>query len=176
MKKMKLRLALTASAIAAGLICSFQPSFAEKGSSSYKVLASTDYGFNVMTVESHIKKGEEYFLQNDLKKAEEEFLTARKMSLALISFYKDISNSFKGLDARIPREMNSNNREAIRSLANSNLRLAAVYRKKKESGTAVPLLVEALKIMTPAKSEGQEAYQALYELGFVNTPYRGAKR
>ena len=27
-----------------------------------------------------------------------------------------------------------------------------------------------------AKPEGQEAYQALFELGFVSTPYRGAKR
>ncbi len=174
---MKLRLTLSASAIAAGLIFSCLPSLAEKASSSsFKVLASEESGFNVMTVEFHIQKGEEYFLKNDLARAEEEFITARKMSLALLSFYRDIANSFKGLDVRIPREMNGKNRQAIESLAKANLRLASVYRKKQESGTAVPLLVEALKIMTPAKPEGQEAYQALIELGFVETSYRGAKR
>ena len=174
---MKLRLTLSASAIAAGLLFSCLPSLADKGSAtSYKVLASENTGFNVMTVEFHIQKGEEHFLKNDFTNAEEEFIIARKMALALLSFYRDIANSFKGLDVRIPREMNSKNRDAIKSLAKANLRLASVYRKKKESGTAVPLLVEALRLMTPAKPEGQEAYQSLVELGFVQTPYRGARR
>ena len=173
---MKLRLSITASAIAAGLVFSCMPSFAEKTStSSYKVLASENEGFNLMRVEAYLKKGDEYLLRNDLDKAIEEFLNARKMANALIAFYGDIANSFKGIDARIPREMNSNNRKAIKSLAKANLRLASVYRKKKESGTAVPLLVEALKIMTPAKPEGQKAYQSLIELGFVETPYLGGR-
>ena len=41
---------------------------------------------------------------------------------------------------------------------------------------AVPLLVEVVRLTTPAKPEGQKAYQSLIELGFVDTPYLGARR
>ncbi len=39
---------------------------------------------------------------------------------------------------------------------------------------AVPVLVEVVKLMTPAKLQGQKAYQSLLELGFVETEFRGA--
>ncbi len=173
----KFRLSIAASALAVGLVVPCIPTFAqENSSSSYKVLASETEGFNLMRVEYYLKKGDEYFLRNDLDKAIEEFLNARKMANALIAFYGDIASSFKGIDARIPREMNANTRKAFKSLAKSNLRLASVYRKKKESGTGVKYLVEALRIMTPAKEEGQKAYQELIDLGFVNIPYRGGKK
>ena len=40
---------------------------------------------------------------------------------------------------------------------------------------AVPVLVEVVRLMTPASSDGQKAYQSLIELGFVETPFAGAK-
>ena len=174
---MKLSLSITASALAAGLAFSSMPLFAEdNSSSSYKVLASENEGFNLMRVESYMKKGDEYLLRDDFDKAIEEFLNARTMANALIAFYGDIASSFKGIDARIPREMNANSRKAFKSLAKANLRLASVYRKKKESGTGVKYLVEALRIMTPAKDEGKKAYQELIDLGFVEIPYRGGRK
>jgi hypothetical protein len=36
---------------------------------------------------------------------------------------------------------------------------------------AVPLLVEVVKVMTPASEDGRKAYQQLVELGFAATPY-----
>jgi hypothetical protein len=36
---------------------------------------------------------------------------------------------------------------------------------------AVPLLVEVVKVMTPANPEGRKAYQNLVEIGFAATPY-----
>ena len=36
------------------------------------------------------------------------------------------------------------------------------------------VLVEVVKLMTPAKPQGQKAYQSLLELGFVETEFRGA--
>jgi len=37
------------------------------------------------------------------------------------------------------------------------------------------VLVEVVRLMTPAKPEGQKAYQSLLELGFVDTPFRGGQ-
>ena len=61
-------------------------------------------------------------------------------------------------------------------LSKANLRLATLFRKTNKPELAVPLLVEVVRISSPANEEGQKAYQALVELGFVDTPYRGAKK
>ena len=57
--------------------------------------------------------------------------------------------------------------------AESNGRLAAVYKSKNQPEVAVPLLVEIIRLMSPTSSEGKEAYKDLVQLGFVETPYRG---
>jgi hypothetical protein len=56
-------------------------------------------------------------------------------------------------------------------MAKANLRLAAVFRRQNQPEVAVPLLVEVVKVMTPASEDGRKAYQQLVELGFAATPY-----
>ena len=58
-------------------------------------------------------------------------------------------------------------------MAESNTRLAIVYRRKNQPELAVPLLVEIIRLMSPNSPEGKEAYENLLELGFVETKYRG---
>lgn len=70
--------------------------------------------------------------------------------------------------------MDTKGREALGLLADTNLRLAALFRRQDQPEVAVPVLVEVVKLMTPAKSQGQKAYQSLLELGFVETEFRGA--
>ena len=72
--------------------------------------------------------------------------------------------------------MDSNGRNALASLAKANLRLASLFRKKNQPEVAVPLLIEVVRTLTPAKPDGQKAYQELVELGFANTPYGGARK
>ena len=70
--------------------------------------------------------------------------------------------------------MDNKGREALELLAETNLRLAAQFRRQNQPEVAVPVLVEVVKLMTPAKPQGQQAYQSLLELGFVETEFRGA--
>ncbi len=171
------RNSLAALAILSGLIF---PNFAcladTSSSNNYKVLATDKSGLNLLTVRSYLKKGDDFFLKGDLDKARKEFDKARDISKQLLSFYRDLGGAFKGLDARIPRDMDSKSRQVIKILAESNLRLATLFRKKKQPEVAVPLLVEVVRIMTPAKTEGQQAYQALVELGFSDIPYAGSRK
>jgi hypothetical protein len=69
--------------------------------------------------------------------------------------------------------MTEKGKNSLRIWAESNARLAAVYKRKKQPEVAVPLLVEIIRIMSPTSSEGKEAYKNLVQLGFVETPYRG---
>lgn len=140
-----------------------------------RVLAQTGEGFNVGSVEVLIDQGDAAISAGNLDRAREYYDDARSASKQLLGFYRDLSGAFRGLDARIPREMDVKGREALGLLAQADLRLAALFRRQNQPEVAVPVLVEVVKLMTPSQVEGQKAYQSLLELGFVETPFAGAK-
>ena len=73
----------------------------------------------------------------------------------------------------IPNEMGDKGRESIKIWAESNSRLAALYKRRNQPEVAVPLLVEIIRLMSPTSAKGKKAYKDLLQLGFVETPYRG---
>jgi len=171
------RLTLSTLALMAGLSALPVPCFAQSAASSNnKVLSQANGGFNVTAVEQLLKEGDKAIAKGDLETAKKSYDKARDASKELIAFYRDLSGAFRGLDARIPREMDGKGRKALTVLAKSNLRLAALFRKQNTPEIAVPVLVEVVRLMTPAKPEGQQAYQRLVELGFADTPYAAARR
>jgi len=136
-----------------------------------KVLEGSSVGFNLTSVNALLVRGDAAVARGDLAAARKDYDLARDASFRLLGFYRDLSGSFRGLDARIPREMDQKGRESLEALAQANLRLAALLRRQNQPEVAVPLLVEVIKIMTPAREEGRRAYQTLVELGFATTPY-----
>ncbi|KGF96448.1 hypothetical protein EU96_1873 [Prochlorococcus marinus str. MIT 9302] len=144
-----------------------------KSPKDYKVLSNSSKKLSISNVEYFIKQGDEYIKNGDIDKAKDFYLDARKLAKQLASFYSDLNSSFKGIDARIPNEMQSKGKQALQILAESNERLATLYIKSEQPEVAVPLLVENIRIMSPNSREGKEAYEKLVELGFVDTKYNG---
>ena len=136
-----------------------------------KVLEGAGSPFNLAAVQSLLQRGDAAVSAGNLAEARRLYDQARDASRRLLGFYRDLSGSFRGLDARIPREMDEKGRETLGLLVESNLRLAALFRRQNQPEVAVPLLVEVVKSMTPASESGRRAYQQLLELGFVTTPY-----
>ncbi|MCP9927657.1 hypothetical protein KBY90_07205 [Cyanobium sp. CH-040] len=118
-----------------------------------------------------LARGDAAAARGDLAEARRLYDQARDLSRRLLGFYRDLSGSFRGLDARIPREMDQKGRETLQVLSQTNLRLAALFRRQNQPEVAVPLLVEVVKVMTPTSEEGRQAYQSLVEIGFASTPY-----
>jgi len=176
---MRSRLTITALALLAGLAAAPVQVLAQSSdgtnSSVSKVLASSGAGFNVAAVRTLLNRGDAAVASGNLDQAKTDYDSARTAAKQLLAFYRDLSGAFRGLDARIPREMDSKGREALSLLAQANLRLAALFRRQNQPEVAVPVLVEVVRLMTPASSEGQKAYRSLVELGFVETPFAGAK-
>ena len=139
----------------------------------YKVLSTNNEKLSIANVDYYLKQGDEFIKNGDFDKAKVFYLDARKLATQLASFYSDLNNAFKGVDARIPKEMQIKGTEALQILAESNKRLAALYIKNQKPDVAVPLLVETIRIMSPDSPEGKEAYETLMQLGFVETKYRG---
>ncbi len=171
---MSFRFSLATCAVIASLLVSPLPSLTGENSSKYRVLAKEGSGgYNVSAVQEFLDKGDSSVSRGNLVAARKNYDKAREIAKQLLSFYRDLGGAFRGLDARIPREMDTKGRETLVLLAKVNLRLAAVFRRQNQPEIAVPLLVEVLRLMTPAKPEGRKAYQSLVELGFVETPYAG---
>jgi hypothetical protein len=127
--------------------------------------------FDVRTVQALLARGDGAAAAGNLAEARRSYDQARDASKQLLGFYRDLSGAFRGLDARIPREMDDKGRQVLEALVQANLRLAALFRRQNQPEVAVPLLVEVVKTMTPATDSGRKAYQQLLEIGFVTTPY-----
>ena len=139
---------------------------------SYKVL-NINNNISSLNVQDYLKKGDSAINNGDFDAAKESYDKARNLAKQLSSFYRDLNNSFRGLDARIPKEMDKKGRKSIELWAESNSRLAALYNRQKQSEVAVPLLVEIIRLMGPSSPQGKEAYKNLIEIGFVETPFKG---
>ena len=149
-------------------------SYAEsKNPNEYKVLSSSNKKLSISNVQDYLIEGDNLIKSGDFEKAKQNYDKARNLARQLAGFYRDLNGSFKGLDARIPLEMDKKGRKSIKVWAQSNARLASLYKRKKQSEVAVPLLVEIIRLMSPNSPEGKEAYQSLLELGFVDTNYKG---
>lgn len=127
--------------------------------------------FDVAAVRQLLVRGDAAAAAGNLVEARRLYDDARVASKQLSGFYRTIAGAFRGLDARIPREMDDKGRQSIELLAASNMRLAALLRRQGQPEVAVPLLVEVLTATTPASEQGRKAYQQLVEIGFVTTPY-----
>ena len=144
-----------------------------KNQEDYKALSSKGKKLSILNVEYFIKEGDKFIKNGNFDKAKDSYLDARKLSKQLASFYSDLNSSFRGIDARIPTEMQKKGKETLQILAKTNERLATLYLKTGEPEVAVPLLVETIRIMSPNSTEGKEAYERLLKLGFVQTKYKG---
>ena len=136
-----------------------------------KSLAATGSAFDINAVKTLVARGDAAVAAGNLAEARRHYDQARDASRRLLGFYRDLSGAFRGLDARIPREMDEKSRQALELLVQTNMRLASLFRRQSQPEVAVPLLVEVVKVMSPSSEQGRKAYQQLLEIGFVSTPY-----
>ncbi len=136
--------------------------------------ASAGSAFDVASVRTLLQRGDAAVAAGNLAEARRQYDLARDAARRLLGFYRSLSGAFRGLDARIPREMDDKGRQTLDLLADANMRLAALFRRQGQPEVAVPLLVEVVSSMTPTSEVGRKAYQQLLEIGFVTTPYNAA--
>ena len=163
--------------VSIGLILSPVSVLAENESSlKYRVLSTENSSLNIKSINNFLDQAEVSINKGNLDDAVEKLKKARTFSNLLIKYYRDLNSSFRGINALIPREMANKNRNVIQLLSKANLQLAIIHRSKGEPELSVPLLVEVVKIQTPSNPIGVKAYQQLFELGFVDTPFVGATK
>ena len=148
----------------------------EDPSSKYKVLSTENSSLNISTINTFLEQAKVSINIGNMEDAIGKLKKARTASNLLINYYKDLNNSFLGIDALIPRELAKKNQNVIQLLAKANMQLATIYRSNGQPELSVPLLVETVKKLSPVNPSGAKAYQQLIELGLVDTPFGGAPK
>ena len=106
--------------------------------------------------------------------ASEKLVAARKALNDVSTYYQNLSGVFTGVDRRVNDGLRSLALESAQVRDQASYQLAVVYRAQSRPELAVPLLVEVVQSQQPTRPLGQQAYQQLYELGFVEVPYETA--
>ena len=101
----------------------------------------------------------------------EKLTEARTLYGQIAGYYQELAGMFVGID----NAQATSNRSLALSTAQkrdqTTYQLALLYRTQNRPEEAIPLLMEILRSQQPTRELGQRAYQQLYELGFVETPY-----
>ena len=93
-----------------------------KQTKNFKVLSEDNKQLSISTVKSYLEKGDNFIESGNFKKAKETYDEARNIAKQIAGFYRDLKVSFKGIDARVPLEMDKKGRESIKIWAESNSR------------------------------------------------------
>jgi hypothetical protein len=96
---------------------------------------------------------------------------ARQVFNQLSNFNQQLSNSFAGIDNRVAEELRNQALETAEMRDQATYRLALVHRAQDKPELAVPLLIQIVQSQNPTRTLGRQAYQQLFELGFVDSPF-----
>jgi hypothetical protein len=99
---------------------------------------------------------------------------ARQVYNQLSNFYQELTSSFAGVDNRIADNHRQKALQAAQLRDKTTYQLAVVYRAKNQPELAVPLLVQLIRSQAPTRELGKQAYQQLFELGFVDMAFPSA--
>ncbi len=97
---------------------------------------------------------------------------ARQVYNQLSNFYQELAGSFAGIDNRISEELRQKALQSAQSRDQATYQLALVHRAQNRPELAVPLLVQIIRSQQPTRELGNQAYQQLLELGFVDASYQ----
>jgi len=99
---------------------------------------------------------------------------SREIFNQLSNFHQQLYDSFTGIDNRIAESQRQSAVESAEMRDLATYELAIVHRAQNRPELAVPLLIQIIRSQQPTRDLGKKAYQQLWELGFVESPYPAA--
>lgn len=103
--------------------------------------------------------------------AVEKLQGARQLFNQLSNFYIQLSQNFSGIDSKITEESKKKAFESGQKRDETTYQLALVHRAQSKPELAVPLLLQVIRSQQPTSDLGKKAYQQLFEIGFITTPF-----
>jgi hypothetical protein len=141
------------------------PNVVRPGLSAETGILSMEAGQRLMQEANSAVSAQNYTLA--VKKLQE----ARQVFNQLSNFYQDLAGSFSGIENRIADSHRRKALETAQMRDDATYQLALVHRAQNQPELAVPLLIQIIRSQQPTRDLGKKAYQQLFELGFVDSPF-----
>ena len=103
--------------------------------------------------------------------ATKKFQEARQVFNQLSNFYQELAGVFAGIESRVAASNRQQALETAQLRDDATYQLALVHRARNQPELAVPLLIQIVRSQQPTRDLGKKAYQQLFELGFVDSPF-----
>lgn len=139
----------------------------------------TDY--RPLTQESSVLsiQGGKRLLQNasqavssqNYSQAQRNLQNAREAFNQLSNFYQELASIFVGIDSQVSESQRQRAIETAQLRDEATFQLALVHRAQNQPELSVPLLIQVIRSQNPTSDLGKQAYQELFELGFVDVPF-----
>lgn len=141
---------------------------------SPNTLRPTAQNNSVLSIEGGdrlMKEAEQAVAAQNYTLAAKKLQDARQVYNQLSNFYQELNSSFSGIDIRVSDSQRQKALLTAQKRDEATYQLALVHRAQNQPELAVPLLVQIIRSQNPTRDLGKKAYQQLFELGFVDTPY-----
>ncbi|MCT7973070.1 hypothetical protein [Laspinema olomoucense] len=101
---------------------------------------------------------------------------SREIFNKLSNFYQQLFTSFSGIDNATAETHRNRAAETAEMRDLATYELALVHRVQNQPALAVPLLIQIIQSQQPTRELGKKAYEQLWELGFVDSPFPGGRQ
>ncbi|MGA0201071.1 MAG: hypothetical protein ACO3NK_18490, partial [Prochlorotrichaceae cyanobacterium] len=103
--------------------------------------------------------------------AQQKLQDARQVFNQLSNFYQDLAATFVGINSQVSENQRQRAIATAQRRDEATFQLALVHRAQNQPELSVPLLIQVIRSQNPTSPLGQQAYQELFELGFVEVPF-----
>lgn len=160
---------LTAQAQTTDLPVDAQPPAEASGAT--RAIEGADSPIGIAAGQALMSEAEGAIAEQNYTLAATKLVSARDALNQVSTYYQSLSGVFVGIDSRVNTDLRDLALESAQVRDQASYQLAVVYRAQSRPDLAVPLLVEVVSSQQPTRPLGQQAYQQLYELGFVGVAY-----
>lgn len=131
----------------------------------------TTGNYNVSAGQQLMAEAEGAIAVQNYAVALEKLNAARDMFNALSDHYQSLSQAFIGIDGEVSESSRSQALESAQLRDETSYQMALIHRNQGSPERSIPLLIEVVRSQQPTRDLGQQAYQQLFELGFVDSPF-----
>ena len=103
--------------------------------------------------------------------AQKKLQDARQVFNQLSNFYQELASTFVGINSQVSESQRDRAIETAQLRDEATFQLALVHRAQNQPELSVPLLIQIIRSQNPTSELGKQAYQELFELGFVEIPF-----
>lgn len=128
--------------------------------------------FSVPHADQLVAEGTAAIAEQDYTVAISKLDEARELYNQLSLYYQELAEMFFGVDTRQNRSNRDKAIEAAQKRDETTYQLALIHRSQDAPEKAIPLFMEVLRSQQPTRDLGEQAYQQLFEMGFVEAPYQ----